>query len=198
MANGCASIISGRNADVMFSSNAPNTHVVVHDKHGQQVAAVEAPATVSLKRKDRFIWPARYTATFESPGYAPVVMPIKPTVNPWVVGNVVAGGVIGLAVDNVTGAAWKPQDDKICAQMSPMDGLLPAPQVATFPSTVERTVPVPVLPETQPQLAAQPAAYVDSAVSSPASPGLPPSANPENAGPAYGGGSISAGASFRR
>ena len=36
-------------------------------------------------------------------------MPINSTVNPWVLGNVVFGGVIGLAVDNATGAAWKPK-----------------------------------------------------------------------------------------
>jgi hypothetical protein len=200
LASGCASIISGRNADVMLSSNVPNTHVLVHDKHGLQVAAVEAPATVSLKRKDRFIWPARYTATFEAQGCAPVVMPIKPTVNPWVVGNVLAGGVIGLAVDNVTGAAWKPKEDKLVAEMAPLEGILPAPQVATAPPSVDRNLPLPILPDTQyeSQPAAQPAAYVESATPLPASPGLQRSASLENAEPAASGGWISVGTSYQR
>jgi uncharacterized protein YceK len=196
---GCASIISGRNADVMLSSNAPNTHVFVHDKHGQQVASVDAPAVVSLKRKDRFIWPARYTATFESPGYAPVVEPIKPTVNPWVVGNVVAGGLIGLAVDNVTGAAWKPQDDHIVAQMAPMEGTSPAPQMATATPAVGYERPLPVLPTPQAasQPTAQPAAYVDSSPLLPASSGLQRTATADNAEPTFGGTSFSVGTSHR-
>jgi hypothetical protein len=199
MVTGCASIISGRNADVMLSSNAPNTHVVVHDKHGQQVAAVEAPASVSLKRKDRFIWPARYTATFEAQGYAPVVMPIKPTVNPWVVGNVVAGGLIGLAVDNVTGAAWKPQDDKICAQMTSLQGPMPAPQVATLPPAVSHSGQSPMLPPAQANIQpmAQATSYEQSVLPLAESPGLQPSASLKSDDRPTGGGSVSVGTNYR-
>jgi len=133
--SGCASIMSGRHADVTFSSNVPNTHVVVRDKRGSEVASIDAPAVIALKRKDRFVFPARYTATFEAQGYVPVVVAINPTVNPWVAGNILAGGVIGIVVDNATGAAWKPKQDKIVAQMMPSGpmGPLPSPPIASAP-----------------------------------------------------------------
>jgi hypothetical protein len=199
MVSGCASIMSGRNADVAFSSNAPNTHVVVRDKRGQEVASVEAPAVVSLKRKDRFIWPARYTATFEAPGHAPVDMPIKPRVNPWIAGNILAGGLIGLAVDNVTGAAWKPQRDNIMAQMAPIEGAFPAPQVAASPPVMERHGQSPMLPgiPANNQSPVQPTAHVDSAIPLPTSPGLQRTAVLDDSERPLGGATISVGNTLR-
>ena len=117
---GCASIMSGRHAEVTIHSNPANAHVVVHDKRGQQVAALNTPATVTLKRKDRLIFPARYTATIEAPGYQTAQVPIHSTVNPWILGNVVFGGIAGLVVDNVTGAAWKPWDSNIHQELTPI------------------------------------------------------------------------------
>jgi hypothetical protein len=117
---GCASIISGRTAQVEIITNPPDAAVVIHDKHGQEVIATHTPATVELRRKDKFIWPAKYTATIEKPGYKPTTVPINQTVNPWVLGNVVAGGVIGLAIDNATGAAWKPKVASIHQELEPI------------------------------------------------------------------------------
>ena len=119
---GCASIVSGRNADVAIDSYPSNAHVIVHDNDGRQVASVNTPGVVSLKRNRRYFLPARYTATFEAPGYAPTEVPIRSTINPWIVGNVAVGGVIGLAVDNATGAAWKPKQSEIHGQLMPLGG----------------------------------------------------------------------------
>jgi hypothetical protein len=118
--SGCASIISGRTATVQLDSHPSDAEVVIRDKHGKEVLTTHTPATVELKRKDRFIWPARYTASFEKPGYQPKMVPIRSTVNPWVLGNVVFGGVIGLAVDNTTGAAWKPKLASIQPNLEPI------------------------------------------------------------------------------
>jgi hypothetical protein len=196
---GCASIISGRHADVKLSSNAPNTHVVVRDKRGQEVASVDAPAVVSLKRKDRFIWPARYTATFEAQGYAPVVVPIKPTINPWIAGNIVVGGLVGLAVDNVTGAAWTPKQDELFAQLTPTEGQMPYPQVAAVPQPVSLSPQSPPQPTAQAttQPTAQPTSYVEPAVPQPISPGLQRSAPGDGGEPTLSGTTISVGNNFR-
>ena len=117
---GCASIISGRTATVTIDSYPSHADVVIHDKHGQEVMATHTPARVELRRKDKFIWPAKYTATITKPGYKTSRVPINQTVNPWVVGNVVAGGVIGLAIDNATGAAWKPKVAAIHSELEPI------------------------------------------------------------------------------
>jgi hypothetical protein len=117
---GCASIMSGRHAEVAINTSPPNAHVVVRDKRGQEVASVNTPGKVALRRKERFIFPARYTATISAPGYRTAQVPIRPTVNPWILGNVVLGGIPGLVVDNVTGAAWKPRHAEIYHELTPI------------------------------------------------------------------------------
>jgi hypothetical protein len=117
---GCASIVSGRHAEVSINSNPPQAHVVIRDKRGQQIATTNTPGKVALKRKDKFILPARYTATIQAPGYAPAQVPIRSTVNPWVLGNIVVGGIPGLVIDNATGAAWKPRHAEIFTELTPI------------------------------------------------------------------------------
>ena len=125
---GCASIVSGRHAEVTIDSFPSNAHVVVRDKRGKEVAQLNTPATVALKRKDKLVFPAQYTATIEATGYQSVDVPIRSTLNPWVLGNVVVGGIPGLVIDNVTGAAWKPRQSKIHQQL---DRIYPVPEGST-------------------------------------------------------------------
>jgi hypothetical protein len=119
---GCASIISGRSADVAIDSYPSNAHVIIHDNDGRQVASLNTPGVVSLKRNRRYFLPARYKATIEAPGFAPAEVPIRYTVNPWIIGNVVVGGIPGLIVDNATGAAWTPKQSAIHSQLAPLGG----------------------------------------------------------------------------
>lgn len=128
--SGCASIISGRHADITIDSYPTNAHVVVEDNKGRPVASLQTPGTVSLKRNRAWFLPAKYTATFEAPGYESVQVPIRSTVNPWIVGNAVIGGIPGLIVDNATGAAWKPKQTEIHRQLNPISGMY-GPMIST-------------------------------------------------------------------
>jgi len=110
---GCASIVNGRYADIHLDSHPPNAHVVIRDHKGAEVTSANTPAVVSLRRNRRFFLPARYTATFEAPGYEPATVPLRSTINPWVAGNLVLGGPVGLVVDTATGAGWKPRHDQV-------------------------------------------------------------------------------------
>jgi hypothetical protein len=123
--SGCASIISGRQAEVAFDSHPSHAHVVIRDKVGREVAALTTPGVVSLKRNRRLLMPAYYTATIESPGYAPAQVPLRSTINPWILGNVIVGGVPGLIVDTATGALWKPRQSEIHQQLVPQYGSQP-------------------------------------------------------------------------
>lgn len=120
--NGCASIVSGRHADVSIDSYPTNAHVVINDNKGRAVASLNTPGVVSLKRNRRFFLPAKYTAVIDAPGYEPAQVPIRSTVNPWILGNIVIGGVPGLIVDNATGAAWQPRESQIHRQLTPLCG----------------------------------------------------------------------------
>jgi hypothetical protein len=119
LASGCASIMNGRQASVAIDSYPSNAHVTIHDKNGREVASVNTPGVVSLKRNSNWLMPARYTATIEAPGYQTAEVPIRSTINPWILGNVVVGGIPGLIVDNATGACWTPKQDSIHQQLLP-------------------------------------------------------------------------------
>jgi hypothetical protein len=132
---GCASIMSGRHAELTINSNPHHAHVVVRDRRGQEVAAVSTPGKVTLRRNERLIFPARYTATIEAPGFHSATIPIGSTINPWILGNIIIGGIPGLVVDNATGAAWKPRDSEIYHQLTPIyTAQQPAPSAGVQPA----------------------------------------------------------------
>ncbi|MCI0333481.1 MAG: hypothetical protein L0228_09685 [Planctomycetes bacterium] len=120
--SGCASIISGRHAEVAIDSYPSNAHVAIHDRRGRQVASFNTPGVATLKRQGRFFVPAFYTATISAPGCQSAQVPIGSTLNPWILGNIVIGGIPGLVVDSATGAAWKPKRTEIHQQLSLIDG----------------------------------------------------------------------------
>ena len=154
---GCASIMSGRHAEVAFDSYPQDAQVVVRDRRGQEVASVRTPGKVTLKRKERIILPARYTASIEAPGYRGEQVPIRSTVNPWIVGNVVFGGIAGLAIDNVTGAVWKPRDSSIYRQLAPVYSAHESPWLQATQQMPLAATPSPQ-PTAPPQMASIPSA----------------------------------------
>ena len=122
---GCASVMSGRHTEVAIDSQPGNAHVSVYNRRGQMVASAETPAVVTLRRGDSFFRPARYTAKITKPGYETAQVPIKAGLNPWVLGNVVFGGVAGLVVDPFTGAGYR-LPSEIRHDLAPLAG----PQIA--------------------------------------------------------------------
>ena len=68
---------------------------------------------MSLKRGRKWLKPAKYTATFEKPGYVPAEAPLDLKFNPWTLGNIVLGGPIGLGVDAASGALWRPKSSTV-------------------------------------------------------------------------------------
>lgn len=136
---GCASLVSGRHAEVAINSQPPDAQVSVRDQQGRMVASARTPAVVSLKRGDGFLRKAEYTATIEKPGYATAHVPIESRLNPWLLGNVFVGGIVGLAVDPYTGAMWRPSPSTIDEQLAPSSRTGPS----ILPASYEETAPAP-------------------------------------------------------
>ena len=125
LVSGCATIVNGRNADVTLQSTPANANVTVRDDQGVVIAQTTTPGKVTLKRGKSFLNPARYTATFEKPGYVSTETPIHPKLNPWVLGNIVLGGPIGLGVDAVSGALWRPAAKTIEQTLAAVESIEP-------------------------------------------------------------------------
>ena len=118
---GCASIISGREADIAINSNPSQARVAIKNEKGETVATSMTPAKMSLKRTNGIFKKApRYSAIIEKPGYQTAKVSINPKLNPWVFGNIALGGVIGLAADSATGAIWKYAPNEIDQSLSPV------------------------------------------------------------------------------
>jgi hypothetical protein len=104
---GCATITGGgRDQKVKITSNPAGAAVVVD---GQPQG--ETPATVDLSRK------TEHQVALSYPGCEPAQMTIHRGLNPWLFGNLVLGGPVGLIVDVCTGATHQLSPDEITVQL---------------------------------------------------------------------------------
>lgn len=92
----CASIMHGTHQDVGISSYPSGASVYVDG-----VTMGTTPVVAKLSRKDNHI--VRITL----PGYEPYETTVTRSVSGWVWGNIVFGGLIGLAVDAIDGGLYK-------------------------------------------------------------------------------------------
>jgi hypothetical protein len=78
------------------------------------VMRVQTPTSVKLKRgKDHFI-------TFEKEGYEQANVTVDHELSGWVWGNIVLGGLIGLAIDFTSGGAYKLEPDAVSVTLKPL------------------------------------------------------------------------------
>lgn len=120
LTTGCASIVSRSKYDVTINSVPTQAVVRVLDRKGVEVAAGQTPVTLRLKAGNGFFRSARYTLVFSKEGYEDKHMPLETNLDPWYLGNLLFGGVIGfLIVDPATGAMWKIEDSMISVSLAP-------------------------------------------------------------------------------
>jgi hypothetical protein len=93
---GCASIMQGSTQQVSVTSVPPGATLIVD---GFQ--RLKTPAVLELSRKE----PHRLEFSLE--GYHPEVVDLRSVSSNMVAGNIIAGGLIGFAVDHSTGAAFR-------------------------------------------------------------------------------------------
>ena len=98
---GCATIMSGLKQNVIILSNPRNAFVTINGvPHGR------TPLALDLERKDD------HYVKIEMEGYEPYEVTITRQINGWVWGNILIGGLIGLAIDFGSGAIYSlnPED----------------------------------------------------------------------------------------
>ncbi len=92
---GCATIIHGGTQEIRVTSQPSGAVVRIPG------LATTTPGVLKLQRRKL------YTLVFEKEGYKPVEVQLKKTVDGWLFGNIIFGGLVGLAIDFGTGAAYK-------------------------------------------------------------------------------------------
>ena len=104
---GCATIIHGTNQDVGFSSTPTAAKVSIDNKPLGQT-----PVIGKLSRKDNHI------VRMELDGYKPFEATITRGTSGWVWGNLVFGGIPGLAVDAISGGLYKLSPEQVAGQFA--------------------------------------------------------------------------------
>lgn len=103
----CATIMHGSSQDIAFASQPSGAEVYVDNSN-----IGETPVSEELSRG------SEHSVRIELEGYEPYEMQITNSVSGWVAGNIIFGGVIGLAVDWGTGSLYKLSPKQVDADLS--------------------------------------------------------------------------------
>lgn len=110
---GCATITRGTTSQVAFQADQPD--VEMRTSNGLSCAT---PCTLTIARK------AEFTAVFSKPGYHDVQIPVQTKIAgngaAGFAGNILVGGVIGMAADAASGATLEHTPNPVVAQMTPV------------------------------------------------------------------------------
>jgi len=114
---GCASIISGQNQDLTVTSQPEALCVTINgDSYGT------TPVVASLPRGKNYIVQIR------KENYVPYEMAVVPVMNQMIWANLFLGGLIGMAVDGSTNAAYEHSPSRVHAHFPTVVGQTPKPE----------------------------------------------------------------------
>lgn len=106
-ASGCATVLSEKRYPVTIENAKAPTYFSVHDRKNRVIHQGVTPQQVTLDAKAFPFWPAKYSVTFAGQQAASQTKEVKASVDPWVAGNLLLGGVPGTLVDGATGAMFR-------------------------------------------------------------------------------------------
>ncbi len=117
---GCATVMRGTSSNVGFDSEPAGAEV----RTSLGLACV-TPCTLTFSRRQEFV------ATFSKAGYESQQVDVTTQVHgegaAGVIGNVVIGGVVGIGVDAVSGAAYDHVPNPVVVQLRPTRATPAAP-----------------------------------------------------------------------
>lgn len=103
---GCASIMHGTTQKVGISSQPTGANVMIDN-----MPLGITPVFADLKRS------SEHVVTIEMAGYQKTQLTITKKVSGWVWGNIVFGGLVGLAVDAISGGLYNLSPEQLNAQL---------------------------------------------------------------------------------
>lgn len=106
--NSCATIINGTSQQVNITSTPIEAKVTID---GEELG--KTPFIADLKRKDNHI------VKIELEGYKTEVITLNGKMSGWFFANCLFGGVIGMAIDAVTGGMYRLQPEEIKKNLEP-------------------------------------------------------------------------------
>ncbi len=159
---GCATVIHGTTQEVRIESNPPGADVAI-----DQSQHIITPATVRLARG------SSHVLLFHKPGYEDSTQNLNSTPSGWILGNLIAGGVIGIAVDASDGAGRK-LSDAVNVALTPLPS---APVMAAPGYDLQGLFPAAATPSQAPK---PPPAVHDAEEDEPLNPAVLPEAAPQD------------------
>jgi hypothetical protein len=103
----CATIMQGSSQEVSIASTPTGARLLLDGTESGKT-----PFVASLKRKDKHV------IRIEMEGYQPFEMPLGRGTSGWVWGNIVFGGLPGLAIDAITGGMYKLKPEEVQATLA--------------------------------------------------------------------------------
>jgi PEGA domain len=103
---GCATIIHGTRQDVGISSAPTGASVTIDN-----LQSGTTPVFSKLRRKENHV------VRISLPGYQPMDLTLTSSVSGWVWGNIAIGGLVGLAVDAISGGMYKLSPEELSAAL---------------------------------------------------------------------------------
>ncbi len=124
---GCATIVHGTTQRVQIDSTPSGADVAIDDSQ-----RVITPSAVDLSRG------SAHKLVFHKQGYQDTTETLTSGVSGWILGNLLAGGVVGMAIDASDGAGRKLSADRVNAALTPVPS--PPPK-----ATADAPPPLPAL-----------------------------------------------------
>jgi len=118
---GCATVMHGTQQDVGFGSVPTSAKITVDNQR-----SATTPTVMKLSRKDNHV------VRIELDGYLPYEATLTRGVSGWVWGNLVIGGLVGLAVDAISGGLYKLTPEQMTATLSKQSSAADAGMLQVF------------------------------------------------------------------
>lgn len=149
LSSACSTIVTGTSQTIAVNTTPAGASCTV-DRNGERIGSVaETPGSVRISKSSKPL-----EVECREAGYLPATVRRSPDFQPWTVGNVLIGGLLGLGIDAASGAIsvypsniqlGLSRDPNVPASLPPL-AAQPTPQPALSPApgqSVARYTPAP-------------------------------------------------------